>query len=477
VGTDVTVFRRRSSIAVCSIAVVAVAAMSAGAASALSSKAKGVKGDPQPELAAFKIGSAVGPGGTVAVESNGNLVVAYTLPGTAADVSVCVLARAGHSCTYHPTLKPLSGDTGEGTPQVFAPSAGHVVVLVGAGATHGNLVFTSTNGGKTFGAGVQVGNSLVPTSAALVAGQIIYSESDDSSGVELSAVSASAPANPGTPAKISTTGGTVAVGSYKSGVLVAGDNASSGPTKVWYAPAGMNFNDKTAYTNVATISGESVFGMSGNALLTVQTGGKEKLEVRFFNGTTFGAPHAVPGGAGGGPEWFTIDKDPGGVTHVFLSDDRTSPVYKLLEVSTTTGSHWTAPTELGNGTSSDNFYAALDKHGSGLVLGVAPARGYPVLAHQSVSFAFTKSHVKKGHKTVGKGKAHAAAKGRTIELQVERSGRWYDVKSTHEKSNGSFSFTIKATRAGKVTYRAVAADHAGYVEFGYSSAHALHVKK
>jgi hypothetical protein len=475
VGTDVTVFRRRSSIAVCSLAVLALAAISAGAASGLAAKAKGVKGDPQPELATFRIGSASGSAGTVAVESNGNLVVAYVLPGAAADVSVCVIARAGHSCTYRNTLKPMSGDTGEGIPQVFAPSAGHVVVLIGAGPSHGNLVFTSANGGKSFDAGVQVGNMFAPTTAALVAGQIVYSDSDDSNGVQVSAVSASAPADPGTPAKPSPTGGSVAVGSYKSGVLVAGDNASSGPTKVWYAAAGKSFNATASYKLVATISGENVQGMSGNALLTEQTGGKERLEVRFFNGVTFGAAHAVPGGAGGGPGWLTIDKDPGGVTHVFLSDDRTSPIYELNEVSTTTGSHWTAPTRLGNGTTSDEFSAGLDKHGTGLVLGTAPARGYPVLAHQSVSFAFTKSTVKKGHKTVGKGKGSAAAKGRAIELQVEKSGRWYDVKSTHEKSNGSFSFKIKATKSGK--YRAVASDHAGYVEFGYSAARTLHVKR
>ena len=228
---------------------------------------------------------------------------------------------------------------------------------------------------------------------------------------------------------------------------------------------------------MATISGESVIGMSGNALLTEQTSGKEKLELRFFNGTTFGSAHAVPGGAGGGPEWFTIDKDPGGVTHVFLSDDRTSPIYELLEVSTTTGSHWTSPAELGNGTTSDTFYAGLDKHGTGLVLGVTPARGYPVLAHQSVSFAFTKSTVKKGHKTVGKGKAHAAAKGRKIELQVERSGTWVRRDVDPREVQRLLQLQLKPTKSGKAKYRAVASDHAGYVEFGYSAARTLHVKK
>jgi hypothetical protein len=65
--------------------------------------------------------------------------------------------------------------------------------------------------------------------------------------------------------------------------------------------------------------------------------------------------------------------------------------------------------------------------------------------------------------------------GRLVTLQVERSGRWYNVATAHEKSGGSFSFTIKGTSAGKFAYRAVAADLAGYLEFGYSASRTLRV--
>jgi hypothetical protein len=60
-------------------------------------------------------------------------------------------------------------------------------------------------------------------------------------------------------------------------------------------------------------------------------------------------------------------------------------------------------------------------------------------------------------------------------LQVERSGRWYAVATTHENASGAFSFTIRGTAAGTRDYRAVVSDLAGYLQFGYSAARALKV--
>jgi hypothetical protein len=47
--------------------------------------------------------------------------------------------------------------------------------------------------------------------------------------------------------------------------------------------------------------------------------------------------------------------------------------------------------------------------------------------------------------------------------------------TSHEKSDGSFSFTIKGKSDGAFRYRAVAADLAGYLQFGYSNARSLRV--
>jgi hypothetical protein len=466
---------RRTVAAIAGTSIVCLITAMSGVASA---HAKGIKGDPQPELKPFKLAGSGAEGGTVAIESNGDLVAAYVTSSAGTSVTVCVIARAGHSCTYTHKFTPMNGDVVMGIPQVFAPSPDHIALVMGAGDVHGDLLFTSSDGGKTFGAGVLVGDEIAPTSAELVDNQIVGTDTDDPHGVGVTAISLFAPAPPSSFAVPSLTRGSVAIGSYKGGVLVAGDNASSGPTKVEYAPVANDaaFNTTGSYKSVGTFTGERVGGMSGNALLTVQTGGKEHFLLRFFNGTSFGSAHVVPGGGDSGPQWWYLDQDPGGVTHMFRSDAGTSPIYELNEYSTTSGTHWSGPHHLGGAIS--NFFAAgLDKTGSGLVLGIGPAKGYPILAPQTASFSLSKSSVKKGHKVTGKGKVSPKAKGRKVELQIEKKGRWYDVTSTHESASGAFSFTIKGSSVGAAKYRAVASDHAGFVEFAYSSARSLTVKK
>src|SRR5580704_10015587 len=96
-------FTRRSAIALTSAAVLCLVAM--GGASAIASK--GIKGDPQPELKPFKIGAASGAGGNVAIESNGNLVVAYGVntSNSSGATAVCVLKRGHSTCTDKTVLK------------------------------------------------------------------------------------------------------------------------------------------------------------------------------------------------------------------------------------------------------------------------------------------------------------------------------------------------------------------------------------
>jgi hypothetical protein len=242
-----------------------------------------------------------------------------------------------------------------------------------------------------------------------------------------------------------------------------------------YAPSGANFNATSSYHSVGSFSSQELIGISGDALLTQETGGKETVELRLFNGSGFGPEHAVPHTSGGGPEWFAVDQDPSGKSHVFSESTHLARDYDLYEESTSTGSHWSGPLNLGNAISADNFAIGLDSRGSGLVLGTDPAIGFPVLGNQSVSFSLKHSSIRKGRSTTGSGKGSPGGSGRKVELQVERSGRWYDVASTHENSSGSFKFTIKGTAAGRHTYRAVASDLAGYLLYGYSPARTLRV--
>lgn len=476
---------RRSALTISTAALLCLFTVLGGAASART--AAGVKGDPQPELKPFVIGPSNYEGGTVAMEPNGTLVVARGGTAGAGSIIVCVLSRGASKCSSTATLKPFSPDDFMGTPEVFVPSANHVVVLMGAccdsNAKGSDLLFTSANGGKTFGAPVRVG-TLGVSAAALIAGNVVFTELNDGHGTEVESLPVNASGPPATTAVANAnTAFDVAVGSYKRGALVGSDFLGTDyTTSVYYAKAGANFDASGSYHRVASFAHEELLAMSGGALLTTKTTGKPFLVLRLFNGTSFGAPHVVPGSAagfeGGIGTWSTVDQDPSGRVHIFNESEFSSPPYILNELSTSTGATWTAAVDLGNAINSNTFDAALDAHGSGLVVGTdadQPTWGYPVLAAQSVSFSLKSSTIKKGSSTTASGAGSAAAPGRVVDLQVERAGLWYTVATTHEGSGGTFSFTIKGTSAGTFDYRAVAADLAGYVMYGYSAARALKV--
>ncbi len=474
---------RRAGLVLAGISVISTVAVIAG--TAVAGPLSGVKGDPQPELKPFKLGIlSASSAGSIAMEPNGGMVAVYDIPSGNGKAQVCVLSRGAASCATKVTLTPPGGDDTFGTPEVFIPSANHVYVLQGAccndPASGGNLLFSSTNGGRTFGAPVRVGN-LDVNAAALVGGQVVFAQGDSGPGAQAQSISLAAPAPPPSTA-IATpkTATDVGVGSYHGGALVASDfdGSSTWTTYVGYASSGSDFNATSSYKSAGSFGKESLIGMSGSALLTIQTDGHSAVELRLFNGTSFSAPHSVPGTAGGGPEWFAVDQDPSGTVHVFSERGLATPIYDLIENTTSNGGKtWSARVDLGNATLDGGFAAALDSHGSGLVLGTGVPTAYPVLAAQGVSFKITPSTIQKGKSATASGKGSPAATGRVVTLQVERSGKWFTVATTHEKSGGSFSFKIKGTSAGSFKYRAVAADLAGYVLYGYSNAHSLRVNR
>ena len=406
-------------------------------------------------------------------------MVAYGVTTGDGKVVVCILARSATKCSHTTTLSPLNGADLFGHPEVFAPSANHLVLLMETcceSNPNGDLLFTSTDGGVTWGAPVRVG-SLSVSAATLIGNQILFSPGDDHDGTQAESVAVTAtspPASTALPnAKVAYD---IGDGSFRGGALVASDNLTTTyTTYVEYASSGKNFNASTSYVPVGSFPGEELIGISGNALITEHTGGKENLELRLFNGTGFGAPHAVPGASSAGPGWFTVDQDPSGRVHVFISRAFSPISYDLYEVSTVTGASWSAAANLGNAVVNDYFNATLDRSGSGLVLGTYPAWGYPVLGTQSASFSLKAATLKKGHAVTATGTASPVAKGRTVELQIERSGLWYNVASTHENASGQFAFTIKPASAGTFDYRAVVSVQAGYLQYGYSPARALRV--
>jgi hypothetical protein len=456
------------------LAVTALAGLAPASAASTAARpaAGGVTGDPQPELKPFRIGPSAVTAGSVAVEPSGALVVAYGIGGGQGASVACVLARGKHACTSQVTLHATGNDNDlDGSTYAFVPAANRIAVL--QGDTQNPLLFTSTDGGHTFGAPVKVG-ILEVTTAALVGDNIVWSD-DESRSTQVQSVSL---AHPGLTDPVTLLAGdesTDGVASYHSGALVASTSFSPSVT-VMYAPAGRSFGAASSYHKVGSFGGQTLVAISGGALLTQSNSGREALQLRLFNGKSFGPAHTVPDTNGGGPEWFGLDQDPSGRVHVFNDSTHLARTYNLYEQSTSAGASWSGPLDLGNAIKDTGFTAGLDSRGSGLVLGTGgPGTGFPVLGSQSVSFTLARSSIRKGRSTTGSGTVSPGASGRVVQLQKERSGRWYVVGTSHQNASGKYSFTIKGNGTGTGTFRAVAADVAGYLLYGYSSSRSLRV--
>ena len=332
----------------------------------------------------FKIGPSDSPG-SVALTPNGGRVAVFDIKsGLHGKTEVCLLSSTGRRCSHTAFLSPLGVADVFQTPQVFVPSAGHVIVLQYTCCENnqiGDLLYSSSNGGRSFSAPVRVGdNNQGVTASALIGAHIVFLGNNNNAGARVESIPVTASGPPATVAIANAkTAYDVGVGQYKGGALIGSDTltGSTYATYVEYAARGKNFNASSSYHRVGTFAKEQLIAMSGRALLTMRTTGSQALVLRLFNGRGFGPAHIVPGTSGGGPAWFTMNQDPSGRVHVF-SERALVRTYHLLEVSTSTGARWTRPTDLGNAIKSIWFSAALNSHGRGLVLGNSPALGYPV---------------------------------------------------------------------------------------------------
>ena len=331
----------------------------------------------------FKIGPASSPGSVALTSTGGRVAVFDIKSGLHGATEVCLLSPTGRSCSHTAILRPLGVADVFQTPQVFVPSAGHVVVLQYTCCENnqiGDLLYSSSNGGRSFSAPVRVGdNNQGVTASALIGNHIVFLGNNNNAGARVESIPVTASGPPATVAIANAkTAYDVGVGQYKGGALIGSDNlGSTYATYVEFAARGKDFNVSSSYRRVGTFAKEQLIAMSGRALLTMRTTGSLALVLRLFNGSGFGPAHVVPGTSGGGPAWFTVNQDPSGRVHVF-SERGLVRTYHLLEVSTSTGASWTRPTDLGNAIKSIWFSAALNSKGRGLVLGTTPAFGYPV---------------------------------------------------------------------------------------------------
>jgi hypothetical protein len=373
---------RRPGIAVTVATLLCLLGIPLSYASAATSRARpAAPAAPAHKSGPFKIGSANSAGGGVAMEPSGSLVIAYTSSDT--NLVVCTMGLGKRACGHKANLHALSGDTYGGTPQVFVWSLNHVAVLAStccdANPDGDNLLYTSTDGGKTFSAPVRVGSDVTVNAAALAGSQIVFTQSYSGSWLA-QAVSVTAPAPPASVATLGPRAAfAVAVGNYKDGALVASDYEGKSTTTsyVYYAAAGSDFSLSSSYKLVGKFDNTAVLAMSRSTLLTMQTKHGSSADVRKFNGHSFGTAHAVPHTAGGGAEWFTVCQAPDG--HMYVFSERSGyKIYDLIEESSSTGSKWSKPVNLGNAIDSTYFDGAVNNSGKGLVLGTDPAWGYPV---------------------------------------------------------------------------------------------------
>ena len=327
----------------------------------------------------FKIGPS-SSAGTVVLSPTGERVAVFDVSSGRGKARVCLISPTGRKCASSVLLSPpTSSDDTFGTPGVFIPAKNHVVVLQNTccdSNPDSTVLYTSTDGGKTFRAPVRVGELGVDVSE-LIGSQILFSEENSSFGLQVVSVPVTA-TSPAATATISTRDAfDVGLGQYKGGALVGTDfSGKSTTTYLYYAPKGKNFDEASSYRSVGKINGEAVLGMSGSALVTyvVKTGA---VRLRMFGGSGFGPARTVPHVKGGIGTWDTVDQDPSGHVHVFAI--LATAGYEMFEVSTSNGGKtWSSAAKLGDGINSDFLSAAVNSKGKGFVLGNSPAWGYPV---------------------------------------------------------------------------------------------------
>lgn len=439
----------------------------AGTTAAAAAPTGGTVGDPQPELAQFKVGATSGDGSGI-VLSNGTLVLAFA--STSGNrITVCVLHPGDRSCASAVTLPPEAGDTFFGTPEVLSTGGSEVSVVAYDccnSSPNDAFVYNSGDGGRIFSPFVEAGTIGSIGAGTEADGELVVGTFEQGS-INVQAFPP-APASPVT-AMATPNGaadGDTSLTTYHGGVLVANDDTTN--TRVEYAPTGSDFNSSASYKASGTFKNELTDTVSDSALLTDPGGsltGGQRL--RFFNGSSFGKANKVPDTKQGDDGYFTM-QEVGGVVHVFFEGRRNG--YDLFSETTSNGTRWSALQQYGSAILSTQLVPVLGPTGAGLVLeagsGTNRVLAQPILNPQSVRIKLAKSRVRAGRSTKLTGTVKPRLKNQLVTLERESGKRWYVVKTTHESASGTFSFTVP----GKTqTYRAVVAYKPGYYLYGYSN--------
>ena len=259
--------------------------------------------------------------------------------------------------------------------------------------------------------------------------------------------------------------GVTSLTTYDGGVLFGIDD-TNGNTDVYYAKSGADFNKSSSYSKVATIKGEDLTGVSGNALLTDPggslTGGER---IRFFNGSSFGTWHKVPEPYQGDDGAFTLLKA-GSSAYVYFFNRRHS--YDLYGESTTNGSDWSGLSIYDSVIDLNQLVPVINSFGQGICYETSggPVRAQPLMTPQHVYLTISPSKVKVRTSSKASGGSGVHLKNDKVTLYQLSGKSWRKFATKSEAANGTFSFKIPGYTH---TYRAVVADDPGFFQFGYSN--------
>jgi hypothetical protein len=295
----------------------------------------------------------IGPGenATVTVDATGTAHIAYlgVEPG-ANTLHYCAIPRGATACSVQTTLPTDPTSTSLEHPLVVLNGTAIQVVSYRYGNSTGpfsqDLVYTSTDGGASFGPGVSVGvnpfHLAIPGPGNTVS---TITDADSSDGgtlfqrVPLDGSSAGT-----TRANLSTShlyeG---ALGLVDANTLIATMSDASDNTFWRESSAGGDPNDVTTWTPEQSLgvarTPHFAYGPAGVFLIGGDSG---VLKSHKFNGSGFDAPVDIPAGDGGGevPQSFAT-QDASGRMHVTLPQI-TAQCCKLLYATSDDGTHWAA---------------------------------------------------------------------------------------------------------------------------------------
>jgi hypothetical protein len=466
--------RKLSSIA--KRALVLATVLAAGTAvvgtAALASVKSFTVGNPQPELALFKVGASGSSGSGVVLPDGTLVLVSLSHSGTTA--VVCRLHPGNRRCASTATLSAYKGrgnqDSFGGVAEALATGGTDVSVVLedccyipnphGGGA----VVFNSTNDGRTFSKEIPAGSIGSVNAATFADGQIVVGPASTGSFV--------VQAFPANPASVVTSfavpnsreDGDTSLTTYHGGVLVASDD-TNGNTLVEYAPNGSKFNSTSSYHSVGIFHGQDLAAVSGNALLTYAANSiTHGASVRFFNGKSFGPAYRVPEPASGDDGYWNL-QETGTAAHVFYLNRRHG--YDIYE-ATLVGRGWSRLAIYNTAITAGSLVPVLGPSGAGLLYETdsTPLLAQPILNAQWVGIKLAASRVYIGTRTLLSGRAAPRLTGQIVTLEKLSTGRWYYVATTHESSAGKFHFVVPGRTE---TYRAVVSYEPGYYLYGYSN--------